>query len=351
MFDPQVTLATIQGVLTDPEPTARRYAERNPTWQTAFMEVTLPVYVVVAVTMLVLGGVFGLTIQGWGMVIGLMAIVVAGIGLVWTFVMAFIIDKLAGPFDGEPNFDAAYACIALSIVPYAAGSILGLVPFIGWLLNIGLSIYSLVLAYKFIPIFLKVHEDSRVKHFVATIVIAFVINLVAGLIMGGLAIGTAMSGMGSADRDRSDVEVTMDESDEMSGGVLGGFERQAGFAEAAAADTFTPPGDGRLTRQQVSYYADVLAKTRALRNRLEGGLKNMENKEPSITDVFGGIGDAVRMSTADMEVVKSGGGNWAEFQWIRNQLETARIQQDLNDTTTHNYDLFQEFADEIEASE
>jgi hypothetical protein len=52
-----------------------------------------------------------------------------------------------------------------------------------------------------------------------------------------------------------------------------------------------------------------------------------------------------------MEVVKTAGGNWAEHQWVKAQLETARIQKDLNETTAHNYGLFQEFQSEIERLE
>ena len=59
----------------------------------------------------------------------------------------------------------------------------------------------------------------------------------------------------------------------------------------------------------------------------------------------------MRLSTAEMEVVKSGGGNWAEHQWVRGQLETARIQQDLNETTAHNYELFLKYQDQIEPYE
>ena len=49
-----------------------------------------------------------------------------------------------------------------------------------------------------------------------------------------------------------------------------------------------------------------------------------------------------------MEVVKSGGGNWAEHTWVANQLETARVQQDLNEAVSHNYQLFLRYQAEIE---
>lgn len=62
---------------------------------------------------------------------------------------------------------------------------------------------------------------------------------------------------------------------------------------------------------------------------------NFEMKEPSLSDIFDGVGDA----------------NWAEHQWIKSQLEVARIQQDLNDTTEHNYRLFLKYQEIIEPQE
>jgi hypothetical protein len=48
-----------------------------------------------------------------------------------------------------------------------------------------------------------------------------------------------------------------------------------------------------------------------------------------------------------MEVVKTGGGNWAEHQWVKEQLRVARIQKDINDAVAHNYELYLEFEDEL----
>jgi hypothetical protein len=75
----------------------------------------------------------------------------------------------------------------------------------------------------------------------------------------------------------------------------------------------------------------------------------MDEDSPSLTDIFSGVGDAVRMGTAEMEVVKSGGGNWAEHQRVRNQIETARVQRDGSAAIEHNYELFLEYEDDIEA--
>ena len=138
--------------------------------------------------------------------------------------------------------------------------------------------------------------------------------------------------------------------EEVSGGLFGSFERQAKVAEEATNDSYEPPADGKLTRDQVERFVYVMEKTGQLRGRLTEKLEsNNETENPSLGDVFGGIRDAVRAGTAEMEVVKTAGGNWAEHQWVRSQLETARIHEDLNDTTRHNFALYERFKDRLDA--
>jgi hypothetical protein len=53
------------------------------------------------------------------------------------------------------------------------------------------------------------------------------------------------------------------------------------------------------------------------------------------------------LSTAEIEIVKSAGGNWAEHQWVRQTLRTAWLQKDINDAVAHNYALYQEYEEEL----
>ncbi len=125
----------------------------------------------------------------------------------------------------------------------------------------------------------------------------------------------------------------------------------ANVAELASQDTYQPPDDGRLTESQVKSFARTLERTAALRERLGSQLETMEEKEPSLGDIFSGVNDAVRLGTAEMEVVKTAGGNWAEHQWVKNQIEIARVQQDSTPAVEHNYELFLEYQDQIEPYE
>ena len=65
--------------------------------------------------------------------------------------------------------------------------------------------------------------------------------------------------------------------------------------------------------------------------------------------MMGGMSEAVGLQTSEIEVVKSAGGNWAEHQWVRESLRTASIQKDVNAAVAHNYALYQEFEEELEA--
>lgn len=341
MFDLQATIKWATAVLQDPGGAASSYHQAGAGWQQTFLQLTLPLYVaaflVSGLLALITGGALPLGSLSFGLFV---FSVLWAIG--WTFVIAFIFDYLAGTFGGVRAFDRAYAVVGLAIVPAAAGTAVAPLPWIGWLLSLAGSIYSLYLAYQFLPQFLQIPEASRVKHYVVSVVVALLVNLVVS--MGLIAtFGPSVAEQMSAERAPS--------SGSTGAGLFGGLERQASIAESASQDSWDPPADGELTDGQVRAYVDVLKKTRALRERLGKSFEGMEEKEASVSDVLSGVGDAMRMSTAEMEVVKTAGGNWAEHQWVRNQLEVARIQQDLNDSVAHNYELFLKYQDDIEANE
>jgi hypothetical protein len=342
MFDIQATIKWVSAVLTDPEGAAAEYKELGAPWTQSFVQIVLPVYVIAfavgAVVSMITGGSFLYA----GFTVGLFVFSLIWT-MAWTLVIAFILDYVAGVFDAERNYDRVYALVALAIVPAALGNAVGALPWLGWLLSLGLGIYSLMLAYRFVPVFIDgLPEASRVKHFVVSIIAAIVVNVVVSMMLGAMFAPALMSSATFNDRAGAVSNTGV--------GLFGGVGRQAEIADAAAMDQFDPPADGMLNDAQVRAYADALKKTTDLRERLSKSFEKLDEKEgePSISDVFSGANDAMRMSTAEMEVVKSAGGNWAEHQWVRGQIEVARIQQDLNATTQNNYDLFLKYQSEIE---
>ncbi len=265
------------------------------------------------------------------------------ISLIWSvayvFVVTWIFDFFAGVFNGSRNYDAAFAALSLAMVPAVLGGMLSPLPWLGWLIGLAAAIYGLVLAWQFIGIFMTVPEDKRALHFIVSLLVAFVLNIVVGGIIG-FAFAPDLA-------DFADSPTTTTTG----GGVFGDFERQANVAEMAAQDTYQPPVDGRLSEAQVATFVRTLQRTWELRERLGKQLESIEEEGPSLGDIFSGVGDAMRLGTAEMEVVKTAGGNWAEHQWVRNQIEIARIQQDGSPAIEHNYRLFQEYREQIERYE
>ena len=60
-----------------------------------------------------------------------------------------------------------------------------------------------------------------------------------------------------------------------------------------------------------------------------------------------GMTEAAGLQTTEIEVVMSSGGNWAEHQWVREALRTAWIQKDINATVAHNFELYQEYKEDL----
>ena len=344
MFDFNVTTKWVTAVLTDPNGAASAYREPLADWQHSFLTLVLPVtvaaYLIAALLALVTGG------TTFGLGSPLYMVFSAAWALAWSFVIAHIFDFLAGTFGGRKNFNAAYAVVALVLIPSAIGTAISPLPWLGGLISLVVFVYALVLTYRLLPQYLEIPQDARVKHFLLSIVAAVVVNIVVTM-----SIGSAFSpSLEDLLDDAATQSHTTDIGGRMTSGLFGGLERQAALTEAATKDTYEPPRDGRLTREQVHGYVAVVEKTRALRTRLDGDLsERYQNKDPSISDLFGGISGVARLGTAELEVVKSGGGNWAEHQWVKAQLETARIHQDLDAATAHNYALYREVADRLAA--
>jgi hypothetical protein len=86
-----------------------------------------------------------------------------------------------------------------------------------------------------------------------------------------------------------------------------------------------------------------------MRQELEG------KEEPSISDlgkIYSSMGGAMSAQNSEMEIVKTGGGNWAEHVWVKNQLHIARLRQGTgSEAIEHNFGLYQEFEEKILATE
>lgn len=184
MIDYSKTIHYIKGAITDPRNTWQEFVNENPGWKTTAKLITAPLIISTAVLTYILSMIFR-SYQPYGAMTGSFRFFV--LSLVFTFLGYFIfsavIAYLAGYFKGKNNFDMALGAVTLAAVPAAIGSVVGTLPFIGPIFSIVLSIYSLVLLYRNIPVFLNVPQENRVKHFISTLVVSLIIGFVLSFIM------------------------------------------------------------------------------------------------------------------------------------------------------------------------
>lgn len=345
MLDVNKTLNVIKGGLLEPGATWKAYLDEHHDWKETLTLVTGPLIVVSAVAAALLSWMFdrqppfGQRAGFWGLVAGIVA---AAIGLI---VAAFIFSLLAGIFKGKHDFSKGLAALTLAAIPAYLGGIIGALPWIGWLLALALSVVSLVFLYRIIPSYLEVPQNRRALHYGVSLIASFVIVLIINLVLGfGAYSSGGLQSPGDADEA---VEY----------GMLGDIGRQAELLDKAQRDVYEPPADGKISEAQMVTFLDVLRKTAELRSRAEAKVKQMEKDmqgkdEPGLSDLgklTSGFGSVFRtLATAEMEVVASGDGNWAEHKWVREQLRTAAIQQDINEAVKHNYTLYQKYAGQLD---
>jgi hypothetical protein len=120
-----------------------------------------------------------------GIVSGLLrAIVTYALGLVGVFVMAYVIDFLAGTFDGQKNLSNAMKVSAYAPTAAWVAGVFSIIPFLGILGLLGL--YSIYLLHTGILTLMRPPEGKAVIYTIAVIVCVFVVYLVVFSVIGAL---------------------------------------------------------------------------------------------------------------------------------------------------------------------
>lgn len=343
MFDYKRSIDLLKGALLNPDATWNAYLPEAGDWKKTATLITGPAILISGFGAYLVGSIFPsllLGAPGFGQM--LVGLIVAAIAIA---IIAVIVALVAGQLQGRNSFAHGLAATTLAFVPAYFGRILGPLPWVGWLLMLLLSLYSLVLLRRVLPTYLEVPEATRTKHYVISLIAAVVAFCVMGAMFSGGALRSNRGLLGMAHTESQVAETTS--------GLLSGVERGGRIVEQAEADRYTPPADGKLTGKQVERFVSVLEKTERYRADQEGRLKKLADKAEqrplsAIGDLVSGVSGVVSLGTAEMEVVKTGDGNWAEHQWIKEQLQVARLQQDTNDTIRHNYELYQRHADKLD---
>ena len=354
-FDFRKTLALVKGGILDREATWNNYFQDCPSWKITAIQLTAPLILANIVLGIVIGHVTGgFTPYGsysnifsalfWGLILA-----VLGFGITVS-----VFNFLAGTFKGKNNFSRAFAAISLAAIPsWLAGILAALLPgFFGMTIVLVGGITSLVFMYKIMPLALEVPNEKRTLHFIASLVVIIIGNM----IIGGLLGGSAMQVAPTEHFDGNGGSVVSSGG----AGIFGEIARQGQLMEAADADSYEPPKDDKVSKKQIKAYIKVMKKTQVMHDeyakKMEGLKKDLEEQEargetPSLSDMsraYSSIGSAMGANNAEMEIVKTGGGNWAEHSWVKSQLRTARIQQgDGTEAISHNYELYQKYKKEI----
>lgn len=355
-FDVNKTIALVKGCLLDQEATWDSYLGENPGWQQTAITLAGPLILANVILSTLFGRLTG-GFAGMGMHPNFLVALI--LGLIFTavyFVVAVLVfNFLAGTFEGKPNFPRAFAAVSMAAVPaWLAGIVGALIPWVGMLVALAGGIWSLVLLYRILPRTFNVPEGKRVLHFVVSLVAIIIVNMVVGSVLGLGTMRGGFSGGGYTSTDSSGAPI--------GSGMFGELERQGRLMDAAASDVYEPPDDGLLTDEQVENYISVMKKARVAQEKYaeeiqqlseEIDQKEEEGETPSIADiskVYRGVGTAMGANNAEMEVVKTADGNWAEHQWVKEQLRVALLQLgEGSEELEHNYALYQEYEEELQA--
>jgi len=138
---------------------------------------------------------FGVTVRTpimWGIVMIVYQIVMAVVSI---FILGFIIDALAPSFGGQKSMDQAVKVAAYSYTPGWLGAVLGIIPWIGWLLGLVAALYGLYLLFLGLPKLMKNSPDKTIVYEIVVVVVAiivgFVIASIGAMITGGAMMGSA----------------------------------------------------------------------------------------------------------------------------------------------------------------
>lgn len=344
------TFELIKGALFDAEATWRGYLPDAENWQKTAFLLTGPLIILAAVLGYLIGflgsdaSVFGFRPTIVSTLLGIVT------GAIAAGVVAFIVAALAGMFGGKSSFAHGLAATSLAFVPGYLGQALAWLPWIGSLVALGLFIYALVLLWRIIPIYLEVPDGKRAGHYILSLIATIAVMVVISMLLRPI-IGPDMSDF----RDFSDMR-SSDNLPSGIGGVMGEAMRQGQLMSAAEEDRYTPPSDGKLDEEQVEEYIRVMnratdimeekgARMQELAERAE---KNEEMSMSDMSEMMAGATQMMGMNTIELEVVKSGGGNWAEHQWVKEALRTAYVQKDINEAVAHNYELYKQYENELQ---
>jgi Yip1 domain len=129
-----------------------------------------------------LGGTFRTPIlAGIGLAVFMLVMAVVGV-----FILSLIINALAPSFGGEKNNAQALKVAVYSYTPAWIAGIFQILPWVGGLLAIVVSLYAIYLLYTGLPALMKSPPDKSIGYTVVVIICAIVISILISVVAGFL---------------------------------------------------------------------------------------------------------------------------------------------------------------------
>lgn len=365
MIDLTCTMKLISGALFDRESTWQGYLPEAGDWRKTAFLLSGPLIVVSGAVAYLLSllsadsslfGLFRPTIMS--------TLVGFATGAIAAGIAALVFSTLAGVFGGKKSFALGLAATALAFVPAYIGQALAPLPWIGGVLAFGLVIFSLVLLWKIIPLYLEVPNGKRAFHYISSLATTVVLMMLLSIIVSPMVYGTGKNsplaelGLSQHARDSSFSASSGDDTQAVpSIEMFGDSIRRSELLKEAMSDTYAPPADGRLTEHQVQAYVAVLQQVTRLREVAADDIQAAARKADADGEMsIGDLGTAMKvgnqmgtLATAEMDLVKQDGGNWAEHRWTAQALLMASRQKNTNESIAYNYALYEKYAAQLQA--
>lgn len=134
---------------------------------------------------------------GFGMRYTIIAACGAFVSAIISYVVTtYVVDMLATNFQSKKDLGSSAQLVAYSATASWVASILGIVPFVGWLAAVAGGIYAIYLMYLGLGPVKKTPEDQRVIYLIIIIVVFIVISMVINwLLISMFFAGTMGFGM------------------------------------------------------------------------------------------------------------------------------------------------------------
>jgi Yip1 domain len=172
------------------------------------------------------------------------------LSLVVAYVMALVVNALAGTFNGQKDMVQALKTVAYAWTASWIAGIAVIIPWIGWLVAIAGAIYGIYLLYLGLPFTMKCPPEKAGGYTALSVVIAIVLSWIVSLIVVGVIgtaayTGAAMTGthLGSTSGDN----VTVDPNS-----ALGKLAAMGARAEQASKDMEAAQKSGDSAAQQAA---------------------------------------------------------------------------------------------------